>query len=261
MEFIKQNAFDFDTMGRYKYVFSSDSIKQFYFNTPSKFDPESNRWFSQFQYTYCTFNGFCEAAEGDGIDILRFWREYPDACLQESYYNWEYKDESCNSVNINYIVTEFSNGDYFQYEFAIEDVTEEQFADIDQALMIWHKTGELIIDDTKITLSYCGKNPFVHSENPLPEISTAELIEQELPVDRETVLMDLKARTGIQEELHEYIAEIICRTCRDIQEHKLDTPYNGNNVYCAVINDLQISQSPWLHKDLEDILTDPIPFA
>lgn len=34
MEFIKDNTLGFPVLGRYKYVFFSDSTKHFYFNTP-----------------------------------------------------------------------------------------------------------------------------------------------------------------------------------------------------------------------------------
>ena len=261
MEFIKKNASNHDTLGRYKYVFSSDSINRFYFNTPTTFDSESNRWFSQFQYTYCTFNGFCEAADSDMYDIGHFWDTHPDACFRETYYEWEYQDESRSSVYISYTVTEYSDGIYFRSEFEINDVTEEQFAAMDRALLNWHKTGELVISGVKVKLTCCGENLHIGPVYEQPEINTAELIEGHLPVDRETVLLDLKARTTIQEELHDYIAETICCVCREFQGPNADAQYDAHDIYRTAVNDPGIKPHSWVHKDLEYLLTDPIPFA
>ena len=261
MEFIKKNTSNHDTLGRYKYVFSSDNNDRLYFNTPTTFDSESNRWFSQFQYTYCTFNGFCEAADSDMYDIGHFWDTHSDACFRETYYEWEYQDESRSNVHISYTVTEYSDGIYFRSEFEINDVTEEQFATMDRALLNWHKTGELVISGVKVKLTCCGENLHIGPVYEQPEINTAELIEGHLPVDRETVLLDLKARTTIQEELHDYIAETICRVCREFQSSNADAQYDAHDIYRTVVNDPGIKPHTWVHKDLEYFLTDPIPFA
>lgn len=261
MEFIKHDDPIFPTMGRYKHVFSSDRTNQFYFNTPAKFDSESKRWFSESGFTYCTPDGYAEEVTCDNLDIYHFWKKHPNACFRETYYEWAYQDESCSSANISYAVSEFSDGEYFQNEFTINDVTEEQFATMEQALMNWHRTGSLIIGDVNFILAYRGKNPNIHTVHKHPAINTAESIGNCLPVDQETVLMDLKARTTIQEELHNHIAETICRVYSDLQSQHADTPYDAYDVYQCVINDSEISRYPWLHKELEWLLTDPIPFA
>ena len=147
MEFINNNNPECPVMGRYKYVFSSENLKRFYFNTPTSFDAESERWFSQFQYTYCTFNGYCEALEGDEIDIWHFWEENPQARFRESYYEWEYRDQVCTEVDIKYTIAEYCDGEYWESQFVVLDVTEEQVAAMEQVLMNWHRNGKLIIGE------------------------------------------------------------------------------------------------------------------
>lgn len=77
MEFIKTNFFDGPVMGKYRYTFSYDYDGDTVFNTPSTYDPVSNRWFSEFGYTYCTERGLSLAFDGDDMDMYWFWQKHP----------------------------------------------------------------------------------------------------------------------------------------------------------------------------------------
>lgn len=93
------------------------------------------------------------------------------------------EDESCSRVDIKYSVTEYVDGEYYQSNFSYEDITEEQFAAMVQALMDWHRTGKLVIDGLTVALAYCGENTSIHASKELPAVNTAELIENHLPVN------------------------------------------------------------------------------
>ena len=104
MEFIKTNFFDGPVMGKYRYTFSYDYDSDTVFNTPSTYDPVSNRWFSEFGYTYCTERGLSLAFDGDDMDMYWFWQKHHKDHIRETYYHWTYQDDAMTEVNITYTI-------------------------------------------------------------------------------------------------------------------------------------------------------------
>lgn len=261
MEFIKTNFFDDPVMGKYRYTFSYDYDSDTVFNTPSTYDPVSNRWFSEFGYTYCTAQGLSLAFDGDNMDIYWFWQKHPKDHIRETYYHWTYQDDAMKEVNITYTITEYYNAIYRTCSFSIKNISEEQFEDIKRSLMEWHITGRLIIGDIELDLGKLEENRYCIPPGSDMNPTIGALIEEKASVDVKKIVQELKSLTCIQDKFVNRIAEIIHTNYTDVLSQNRATKEIARILYEKVICDPEIAPHSWLYESLEQRLTDPVPFA
>lgn len=261
MEFIKKNFFDGPVMGKYRYMFSYDYDSDTVFNTPSSYDPMSNRWFSEFGYTYCTSRGISLAIDGDDMDMYWFWQKHPKDHVRESYYHWTYQDDAMTVVNITYTLTEYSDAYYRTCHFSIENVTEEQFQDIKQKIMDWHTAGKLMIGNVELEMGPWRQNLCCIPQEPDLNPTIGSLIEAKEPVEVQKIIDELKRLTNVQDKFINRISAIIHANYNELLSVDLETNEIATVLYKKVISDPEIAPHSWMYETLEQRLTDPVPFA
>lgn len=261
MEFMKTNFFDGPVMGKYRYIFSYDYDSDTIFNTPCTYDPVSNRWFSEFGYTYCTSRGLSLACDGDDMDLYWFWQKHPKEHIRETYYHWIYTDDAKTEVNITYTATEYNNGYYRNFTFAVAHVTEEQFESIEQKLMDWHTTGKLKFGEIELEPGTWAENRYCIPPGPDMNPTIGALIGEKVVVDVKKIVQELTSLTHIQDAFVNRVAEIIHSNYIELLSQNKDAKEIAQILYEQVISDPEIAPHTWLYESLERRLTDIVPFA
>lgn len=158
MEFIKTNLSGEKVWGRSKYLFSAEEKGDVTLGTLTDYDSESERWFAEVRETFGSIIEFTTADFHNYLKKLDFWSEHHGADFRETYYYWQYQDENPEKPDIFYKVTEYLSNFYRTFQFTIRNVNEEQFQDIENALMVWHRTGVLMLGGIEVNLGNLREN-------------------------------------------------------------------------------------------------------
>lgn len=256
MEFVRETCWGDPVLGKYKYVQSSENSEHIMFSVDPYYDETSGRWFGEFKYTYCTYEGFEQAADGDEMDKFGFWSRHPAAKVKESYYDWCYGV----AAKVIYHIAEY-DGDHYRCVELETEMSEATFQKMEQMLLNWHRGSTLKVDDVIIQMGPWMENPFTCQKLPDMADNTAEHIRCKASVDMDMVVRDLQIRTSIADCFIKKVAEIICENygCLLAEPGKNDSL--AAVLYERVTQDAYIKDNPWMFCDLKEVLLEPIPFA
>lgn len=260
MEFIKELHGE-KVFGKYKHLFSSETNYGDILGKYSEFDFESELWFTEISDTFSSVLGFTNANFHNFMAMEDFWNEHRGAYIRETYYHWYYEDERPDSVSIFYTITEYRSGLYRTCRFTIRDVSEEQFQNMERALLEWHKRGIFMLGSIEMNIGE-WKERYFSDETETDDVPyIGALIEKHTPMDMDTIVRSLAEGTYIQSEFIERIAEVIHENYEELLSENPQNTDIARELYTRVISSAEIRPILWLHQKLEWIITDPIPFA
>ena len=262
MEFMKMDINGGKVLGKYQYMFSSESAENTVLEPPATLDPASGRWFSE------SGEAFQELQEYANADFRMFMAEYdcvydnPSANLRKTQYYWRYQDEAQENADIFYEFTEYRSKLYRTIHFSIRNVSEDQFQKIQESLMVWHRSGEFMLDGIRFEVGGWKESSWFDEpeeyEDP-PYIGS--LVDKRVPMDLETVRRALEAWPSIQDGFVSSIAEPIHTIYTELLAQNPQNTDIARELYEKVIDSPNIKPLTWLHKILEWVITEPIPFA
>ena len=135
--------------GQYGYIRSSEDRQALTMDEMMSYDPTSKRWFEDYGKGYnCERDGVL-IQEWDAMMLDSIYKSRPKVSFREAFYDIQYGFTRNQIANVTIILKEKQGDMHRTFDFEVKQITMKAFKEYVDALVEWHRTGELNIGPYK----------------------------------------------------------------------------------------------------------------